>query len=118
VGDVASQPLPPPAIFDEWKPPNRWEMTMTWTLAVLAVALPVVVLAAWALWLLFNYLIAKHHGIEGLKATPPIATAFRPGDWADLIRGKAAPSTNQATDQQDPPSGEPPTPDGANAAGE
>jgi len=59
-------------------------MTLNWITVAAAVALPAVVLIAWTLWLLFNYMIAKRHGLDGLKATPPIARAFRPRDWALL----------------------------------
>lgn len=54
-------------------------------IALLVATPPVVVLVAWALWLLFNCLIAKWCGAAGLKATPPIAIAFRPREWAPLV---------------------------------
>lgn len=58
-------------------------MDPRWTLVL---AVPVLlVLMAWAFWLLFNLIIAKWHGIEGLKATPCVARAFSPREWAVLI---------------------------------
>lgn len=56
----------------------------TWTL-VLTVTPVVLVLIAWITWLLFNLIIVKWHGLEGLKSTPGVAQAFRPRDWAVLI---------------------------------
>ncbi len=50
-----------------------------WVIAALAPG--AFILAAWVLWLLFNCVIAKWLGLEGLKATPPVAEAFRPRDW-------------------------------------
>jgi hypothetical protein len=39
---------------------------MSWMIVVLVVALPVVVLIAWSVWLGFAALIAKWHGPQGL----------------------------------------------------
>lgn len=47
-----------------------------WVLVILA--MPMTALVSWALWLGFNLLIAKWHGVDGLKATPAIAQAFPP----------------------------------------
>lgn len=58
-------------------------MDPRWTLVL---AVPVLlVLMAWASWLLFNLIIAKWYGVEGLKATPSVARAFSPREWAVLI---------------------------------
>jgi hypothetical protein len=81
---------------------------MTWTYVVLAAVLPTIVLTAWALWLLFNYLIAKHHGIAGLEATPPVAKAFQPRDWAILIARKAPPPDTSPLAEPDPSPADPP----------
>lgn len=45
-------------------------------------------LLAWVCWLGFNLLIARRHGIAGLKATPAIAKAFRPRDWLRSPRAR------------------------------
>lgn len=90
---------------------------MIWIPVVLAVALPSIVLTAWALWLLFNLSIAKHLGLEALKATPPIATAFSPREWAALGRWKAAPPSSSPVDQHDPPPDAPPPPNAGNTPG-
>lgn len=58
-------------------------MDTRWTFVLAAPVL--LALVAWVSWLLFNLIIAKWHGVEGLKATPAIAQAFRPRDWAVLI---------------------------------
>lgn len=52
----------------------------------IALAVPALLnFGAWGLWLRFNRVIAKWYGLEGLKATPPIAAAFRLRDWVFLI---------------------------------
>jgi hypothetical protein len=51
-------------------------------LTVAIVAPPVVALLAWALWLLFNAIIARWYGLDGLRSTPQIARVFRPRQWA------------------------------------
>jgi hypothetical protein len=48
---------------------------------VAVVAPPTIALLAWALWLLFNTIIARWYGPDGLKSTPQIARAFRPRQW-------------------------------------
>jgi hypothetical protein len=58
---------------------------MEWTIIVLAVALPVVVLIAWGMWLAFATVIAKWHGPTGLEAVRHVADGFSPRDWALLI---------------------------------
>lgn len=58
---------------------------MDLTLVVLVVALPVVVLIAWGMWLIFAALIAKWHGPAGLAAVRHVADSFRPREWALLI---------------------------------
>jgi len=50
---------------------------------LLLACLPVV---AWGMWLLFCYAIARLHGVDGLKATPPIAKAFPVASWVGAIR--------------------------------
>lgn len=62
---------------------------MTLTLMILVLALPAATaLLAWVCWLRFNLLIARLHGVSGLKATPAIAKAFRPRDWLRLPRAR------------------------------
>jgi hypothetical protein len=58
---------------------------MIWTIVVLVVALPVVVLIAWGMWLGFAALIAKWHGPQGLEAVRHVADGFQPREWALLI---------------------------------
>jgi hypothetical protein len=55
---------------------------MNLTVVVTIAALPTIALLAWALWLLFNVVIARRHGPDSLKITPQIARAFRPQQWA------------------------------------
>lgn len=74
-----------PVMSTTLKPPIRWETTLTWTITVLAG--PLTVLIAWIAWLLFNLLIAKWHGLDGLKSTPAIARAFSPREW--LLQARA-----------------------------
>lgn len=50
-------------------------------LTVAIVAPPTIALLAWALWLLFNAIIARWYGLDGLKSTPQIARVFRPRQW-------------------------------------
>jgi hypothetical protein len=52
------------------------------TVVVAIAALPTTALLAWALWLLFNVVIARRHGPDSLRITPQIARAFRPQQWA------------------------------------
>jgi hypothetical protein len=58
---------------------------MSWIIVVLVVALPVVVLIAWGMWLGFAALIVKRHGLEGLEAVRHVADGFQPREWALLI---------------------------------
>lgn len=51
-------------------------------LTVAIVAPSAVALLTWALWLLFNAIIARWYGLDGLKSTPQIARVFRPRQWA------------------------------------
>jgi hypothetical protein len=74
-----------PVMSTTFKPPIRWETTLIWTITVLAG--PLTVLIAWIAWLLFNLLIAKRHGLDGLKSTPAIARAFSPREW--LLQARA-----------------------------
>jgi hypothetical protein len=78
---------------------------VNWTVVALAaIAAPVV---AWAMWLAFNALIAKWHGLDGLKATPLIAIAFRPQDWRAAVPKPPLPRSptddNGAADADAPP---------------
>jgi hypothetical protein len=58
------------------------DTVITYSCLILAASLPV--LTGWAMWLRFNYLIAKRFGVVGLEATPAVALAFRPRDWIVL----------------------------------
>lgn len=51
-----------------------------------AVALVLSPVAAWGMWLLFAWSLAKMHGIDGLKAAPPIAKAFPVTAWVSSLR--------------------------------
>lgn len=82
-----------PVMSTTWKPPSRWETTLTWTITVLAG--PLTVLIAWIAWLLFNLLIVKWHGLDGLKSTPAIARAFRPREWLLQAQAPSLPSLGQ-----------------------
>jgi hypothetical protein len=53
-------------------------------LTVAIVAPPTIALLAWALWLLFNAIIARWYGPDGLKSTPQIARVFRPRQWLSV----------------------------------
>jgi hypothetical protein len=50
---------------------------------VLLLLIPVV---AWGMWLVFCRSITKMHGVEALKAAPPIARAFPVTHWVGSIR--------------------------------
>jgi hypothetical protein len=52
------------------------EAIVNWILLAALVTSPIAILAAWAMWLLFNLRIAESHGLEALKATPTVAKAF------------------------------------------
>jgi len=68
---------------------------MSFSLAVVmaAFALPLIVLVAWGMWLLFAAHVASRHGIDGLKAIRPFVDGFRPRDWARLIPGQGVQRT-------------------------
>ena len=53
-------------------------------LVLLGLALLVVV--AWGMWLAFCRSITKSHGIDALKAAPPIARAFPVNQWFEPVR--------------------------------
>jgi hypothetical protein len=85
-------------------------------LIALIVALPV---AAWGMWLAFCYAIARRHGVEALKAAPPIAKAFPVSAWvaslrhvgpwiADLLGRNQPPALPPAQQPPHPPGGPPP----------
>jgi len=59
---------------------------MIWAIVITVMGLPTIVLVAWAMWLCFATLIAKWHGVEGLKATSGVGRGFRPLEWASLGR--------------------------------
>jgi hypothetical protein len=65
---------------------------MIWAIVITVTGLPTIVLMAWAMWLCFATLMAKWHGVEGLKATSGVGRGFRPLEWASLGR----PITKQA----------------------
>jgi hypothetical protein len=50
---------------------------------VLLALIPVV---AWGMWLAFCRSITKMHGVEALKAAPPIARAFPVTQWVASLR--------------------------------
>jgi hypothetical protein len=52
-------------------------------LVFLVTLLPVV---AWGMWLAFCWLVAKKLGVEGLKATPPVAKSFPVHQWMEFLR--------------------------------
>jgi len=48
----------------------------------IVVAVPAVLaFLAWVVWLLFAAYIANKHGVEGLRALPPLAESFRRRPW-------------------------------------
>ncbi|GIM91414.1 hypothetical protein [Paractinoplanes toevensis] len=52
---------------------------MHWLVFVLVLAsLPLV---AFGMWLGFNLMLAKWHGLEALDKTPQVYRPFRPQDW-------------------------------------
>lgn len=65
-------------------------------LTVAIVAPSTIALLAWALWLLFNAIIARWYGPDGLKSTPQIARVFRIRQWArPLSRDQVPPHEEQ-----------------------
>lgn len=74
---------------------------------VLLVFVPVI---AWGMWLTFCRSIAKMHGVEGLKATPPIAKAFPVTQWVASLRhvGTWLTELLGSSNQQLPPPPPPP----------
>ena len=77
---------------------------MNFTIVVAIAALPTIALLAWAMWLLFNVVIARRHGPDSLKITPQIARAFRPQQWARPL-GRDP----ELTGRSGAPVGEPPS---------
>jgi hypothetical protein len=59
---------------------------MIWAIVITFMGFPTIVLVAWAMWLCFAALMAKWHGIEGLKAAAAVGRGFRPLEWASLGR--------------------------------
>jgi hypothetical protein len=59
---------------------------MIWAIVITVMGLPTIVLVAWAMWLCFAALMAKWHGVEGLKAMSGVGRGFRPLEWASLGR--------------------------------
>jgi hypothetical protein len=39
-------------------------------------------LVAFGMWLAFNALMVKWHGLDALRVTPAIYRVFRPGEWS------------------------------------
>ncbi|KLL10973.1 MULTISPECIES: hypothetical protein [Protofrankia] len=75
-------------------------MDMTWTIPLVVVSLPiVVVLIAWLSWLLFSYLIFKRGGDNVFENIWKIAVAFPLRDWMRLIRWMRRPPNNPPVDQ-------------------
>jgi hypothetical protein len=62
---------------------------VNWTAVILVATVPLVVLMAWTAWLIFAALVVKWHGPEGLRAIKPVATGFRPREWALLVPRQA-----------------------------
>jgi hypothetical protein len=75
---------------------------VSWTIVVLVVALPVVVLIAWGMWLGFAALIVKWHGPQGLEAVRHVADGFQPREWALLIPRQVLSSALTALDSARP----------------
>ena len=59
---------------------------MIWAIVITVIGFPTIVLVAWAMWLCFAVLMAKWHGVEGLKAAAGVGRGFRPLEWASLAR--------------------------------
>ncbi len=74
---------------------------MMWATIVVVMGLPTIVLIAWAIWLGFAALMAKWHGIEGLKAAPEIGAGVRPVEWAALGRKSRLASGESKSDGRD-----------------
>jgi hypothetical protein len=49
---------------------------MNWIIGLFAL-----IVLAWGMWLVFAWAVAKQHGVEALKAAPPIAKAFPVSEW-------------------------------------
>lgn len=78
---------------------------------VAVIALPAVVLVAWGMWLAFAALIAKWHGVDGLKAIRHVSDGFHPRDWALLIpRQSLASALNLLSNLRGTPTGPPESP--------
>jgi uncharacterized protein YneF (UPF0154 family) len=63
---------------------------VSWVVIVAVIALALIALVAWGMWLRFNYAIARAYGVDALKATPPVAEAFRPTDWMSPMAQRTA----------------------------
>lgn len=76
---------------------------MSWLWFVLVLAF--IPLLAFAMWLGFNLLLARWHGLEALDKTPQIYLPFRPQDWAarHLPVDPAQPPAAPQPPQQLPP---------------
>ena len=64
---------------------------MSGILIALAIISPTAALIAWVAWLIFNYRIAREHGVDGLRAAPDVSKAFNLHEWiaaapAQLLR--------------------------------
>jgi len=56
------------------------------TLVVWIALIAAMPIAAWGMWLLFCYGLARMHGIEALKAAPSVAKAFPIAAWVSSLR--------------------------------
>lgn len=74
---------------------------MMWAIIVVVMGLPTIALIAWTIWLVFAVLIAKWHGIDGLKAVPKVSAGFRPVEWASLGRNSRFASGEPKRDGHD-----------------
>ncbi|MFI5934591.1 hypothetical protein [Actinoplanes sp. NPDC051494] len=58
-------------------------------------------LVAFGMWLTFNAILVKWHGLEALKETPAVYRAFDPRRWSR--HGLPAGSTDPRAPEQSPP---------------
>jgi hypothetical protein len=79
------------------------------------VALVLVPVLAWGMWLFFVWAITRQHGVEALKAAPPIAKAFPVTQWVSGLKAIGPWVTSLL--KPDPPS-PPPVPPGEAPASE
>jgi hypothetical protein len=58
-------------------------------------------LVAFAMWLTFNVILVRWHGLEALKATPAVYRVFDPRAW-NQRPGRARPSTREEIGESEP----------------